>query len=280
LIEAVFRRSPGDPLAIPFSIADRSVQLAAPVVDALGRLFTLAEQRFSTPQVLDLLALDVVAARFDITPRDVEVLTGWLTRANVRWGRDADHREAHGHPRSDKTSWRFGLSRLLLGYAMENEPPALVAGVLPAPEAEGLEAAALGRACDFVESLFAAASALGGEHSPEVWPEVVGAALDALCLNDADTAWQHQEVREALVSLADNARGAGYSGPIGGAAYRELLFATLDAARPARGLLMGGVTFCSMLPLCTLPFRVGRNSSSPTPVRASVSTRRCHRACW
>jgi exodeoxyribonuclease V gamma subunit len=256
LIEAVFRRSPGDALAIPFSIADRSVQLAAPVVDALGRLFTLAEQRFSTPQVLDLLALDVVAARFGITPRDVEVLTGWLTRANVRWGRDADHRAAHGHPHSDKTSWHFGLSRLLLGYAMENEPPALVGGVLPAPEAEGLEAAALGKACDFVEALFEATRALGGEHTPGAWPEVVGAALDALCLNDADTAWQHQEVREALASLADNAREAGYSEPIGGAAYRELLFATLDAARPARGLLMGGVTFCSMVPLCTLPFRV------------------------
>lgn len=256
LIEAVFRRGPGDPLAIPFSIADRSVQLAAPVVDALGRAFTLAEQRFSTPQVLDLLALDVVAARFGITPRDVEVLTGWLTRANVRWGRDAEHRHEHGHPRSDKTSWHFGLSRLLIGYAMENDPPALVGGVLPAAEAEGLEAATLGKACDFVEALFAATSALATPHLPSEWPEVVGAALEALCVNDADTAWQHQAVREALVTLANNARDAGYAEPIGGVAYRELLFATLDAARPARGLLMGGVTFCSMVPLCTLPFRV------------------------
>jgi exodeoxyribonuclease V gamma subunit len=256
LVEAVFRRSPGDPAAIPFSIADRSAKMAAPVVDALGRLFTLAEQRFSTPQVLDLLALEVVAGRFGITPRDVEQLTGWLTRSNVRWGRDADHREAHGHPRSDKTSWHFGLTRLLLGYAMENDPPALVGEVLPAAEAEGLEAAALGKLCDFVQALFGAASALGEAHPPGAWPEVVGAALDALCVNDADTAWQHQALREALVSLADNARESGYAGPIGGAAFRELLFDTVDAKRPARGLLMGGVTFCSMVPLCTLPFRV------------------------
>jgi exodeoxyribonuclease V gamma subunit len=256
LIEAVFRRSPGDPAAIPFAIADRSAQMAAPVVDALGRLFTLAEQRFSTPQVLDLLALDVVAARFGITPRDVEQVTGWLTRSNVRWGRDADHREAHGHPRSDKTSWHFGLTRLLLGYAMENDPPALVGGVLPAPEAEGLEAVALGKLCDFVQALFSAASAFGEEHPPAAWPELVGGALDALCVNDTDTAWQHEQVRQALVSLADNAREAGYGAPIGGAAFRELLFDTIDAARPARGLLMGGVTFCSMVPLCTLPFRV------------------------
>lgn len=256
LIESVFRRGPGDPAAIPFSIADRSVQMAAPVVDTLGRVFTLAEQRFSTPQVLDLLALDVVAGRFGITPRDVEQLTGWLTRANVRWGRDADHRQAHGHPRSDKTSWHFGLSRLLLGYAMDNDPPELVSGVLPAPEAEGLEAVALGKLCDFVQALSSAAVALGEAHTPAAWPEIVGAALDALCVNDTDTAWQHQEVREALATLANNAREAGYDGPIGGAAFRELLFDTIDGARPARGLLMGGVTFCSMVPLCTLPFRI------------------------
>jgi exodeoxyribonuclease V gamma subunit len=256
LIEAVFRRSPGDASAIPFSIADRSVQVAAPVVDALGRVFTLAEHRFSTPEVLDLLSLEVVAARFGITPRDVEQVTGWLTRANVRWGRDAEHRVAHGHPRSDKTSWHFGLQRLLLGYAMDNDPPVLVGDVLPAPEAEGLEAAALGKLCDFVEALFAATAALATPHAPEAWPDVVGTALEALCVSDPDTAWQHEQVRVALRTLAENARGAGYSEPIGGAAYRELLFGTLDSARPARGLLMGGVTFCSMVPLCTLPFRV------------------------
>jgi exodeoxyribonuclease V gamma subunit len=256
LIEAVFRRTPGDPTAIPFSIADRSAQMAAPVVDALGRVFALGEQRFSTPQVLDLLALEVVAGRFGITPRDIEQLTGWLTRVNVRWGRDAEHRRAHGHPLSDKTSWRFGLSRLLLGYAVENDPPALLGDVLPAAEAEGLEAAALGRLCDFVEALFTAAEALAQPHPPADWPEVVMAALEALCVNDADTAWQHDEVRAAVRTLAENAASAGYEQPIGGAAYRELLFDALDGARPARGLLMGGVTFCSMVPLCTLPFRV------------------------
>lgn len=256
LIEAVFRRSPGDPSVIPFSIADRSVQMAAPVVDALGRVFALGDQRFSTPQVLDLLALEVVAGRFGITPRDIEQLTGWLTRVNVRWGRDAEHRHAHGHPLSDKTSWRFGLSRLLLGYAVENDPPALLGSVLPAAEAEGLEAAALGRLCDFVEALFAAADALARPHPPAEWPDVVLGALEALCVNDGDTAWQHEEVRVAVRTLAEHALGAGYEQPIGGAAYRELLFDTLNAARPARGLLMGGVTFCSMVPLCTLPFRV------------------------
>ncbi len=256
LIEAVFRRGPDDPAKIPYSIADRSVQTSAPVVEALERLFALASQRLSLPQVLDLLALDVVAARFEITPRDLERMTLWLTKANVRWGMDAGHRASHGHPDSDHNSWRFGLLRLLLGYAVDSQAPALVFDVLPLAGAEGSEAAALGKLCAFVEALFSHLVTLGKAHPPADWPAVVGAALDALCVNDEETAWQHQALREGLSGLAGNAKAAAYAEPIVGSAYRELLFEAVNAARPARGFLMGGVTFCSMVPLRTIPFRV------------------------
>ena len=123
LIEAVFRRGFEDPYRIPYSIADRSVQTSAPVVDALQRLFALADQRLSAPQVLDLLSRDVVAARFDISPQDLEQMTYWLTSTNVRWGMDADHRQAHGHPHSDKNSWEFGLRRLFLGVRHRERKP-------------------------------------------------------------------------------------------------------------------------------------------------------------
>jgi exodeoxyribonuclease V gamma subunit len=232
------------------------LQTSAPVIDALERLFALGDQRLSAPQVLDLLALEVVAARFEITPQDLELMTHWLTSTNVRWGMDAEHRHAHGHPRSDQNSWRLGLRRLFLGYAIESEHPALVFDTLPAEGIEGTEAAALGKLSAFVETLFLHVAALGAPHPPAEWPAVVGGALEALCMSDEETAWQHQEVREALSLLSTRARAAGYAEPIGGAAFGEILFETINAARPARGFLMGGVTFCSMVPLRTIPFRV------------------------
>ena len=127
---------------------------------------------------------------------------------------------------------------------------------MPASLAEGTEAAALGRLAAFVDALFVHVTALGKSHTPAAWPDVVGAALDALCVNDAESAWQHQELREALTLLAARASAAGYDEPVGGAAFGELLFETINTARPGRGFLMGGVTFCSMVPLRTIPFRV------------------------
>lgn len=256
LIEAVFRRGSEDAYRIPYSIADRTVQTSAPVVDALERLFALGDQRLSAPQVLDLLALDVIALRFELTPQDLELATHWLTSTNVRWGIDAAHKNVHGHPSSDQNSWRLGLRRLFLGYAVDTEEPGLVFDTLPAEGAEGTLAATLGRLSAFVETLFQHVAALAAPHSPEEWPTVVGAALEALCVSDEDTAWQHQELREALTLLQSRAAAAGYTEPIGGAALREILFEAVNSARPARGFLMGGVTFCSMVPLRTIPFRV------------------------
>jgi len=256
LIDAVFRRSGDDLQRIPYSLADRVLEAAAPVASALDRLFLLAGQRLSTSQVLDLLALEVVAARFEITPSDLEQITEWLQRTNVRWGIDADHREAHGHPRSDANTWRLGVRRLLLGYAMSSDPPALVSGILPQPGPSGSAAAALGKLASFLESLFQHLDTLAQPHRASEWPELVSAALDALVQHDADTAWQHQELLEALRALTRRAIEAGYDEPIGSAALHGMLFEAVNGGRPARGFLMGGVTFCSMVPLRSIPFRV------------------------
>ncbi|MEY4547647.1 MAG: exodeoxyribonuclease gamma subunit, partial [Pseudomonadota bacterium] len=256
LIDAVFRRASDDPQRVPYSIADRVLEAAAPVASALDRLFLLATQRLSTSQVLDLLALEVVAERFELTPRDLEQITEWLRSTNVRWGIDADHRVAHGHPRSDANTWRLGLRRLLLGYAMASEPPVLVAGVLPEPGPSGSNAAALGKLAAFLDALFQHLGALGQPHPPAAWPGVVNAALEALVLQDADTAWQHQELLESLRTLSSRAQEAGFDSPIGSTALRNLLFETSQGSRPSRGFLMGGVTFCSMVPLRSIPFRV------------------------
>lgn len=256
LIEAVFRRREGDAHRIPYSIADRSVRTSAPVVDALGRVLSLVFERLSAPQLLDLLALDVVASHFEITPKDVERMTEWLTGANVRWGKDALHRETHGHPRSDANTWRLGLRRLLLGYAVESDGTELLCGTLPESTSLGTEAAALGKLARFVETLFAVLDALAVPQCAAGWARTIGSALDALTVNDERTAWQHQEVRDALTALTARAEAAGYAEVISAPAFGELLFDSINAARPARGFLMGGVTFCSMVPLRTVPFKV------------------------
>jgi exodeoxyribonuclease V gamma subunit len=256
LIEAVFQRDHQDGYRIPYSIADRSIRDAAPVVDALARILELVGTRLNAPQILDLLALEVVAQRFDILPQDVEKLTRWVSLANIRWGMDAEHHQREGHPYAEANSWRFGLRRLLMGYAVSNSNAEVFGDTLPLEAVEGIAAGLLGKLCEFLDRLFSHLLAFLEPRTPQGWQDSVSAALEDLLHNDPDNAWQHQELRTALGEIAERARSADFEGTLTHQAFTRLLLDTANDARPARGFLAKGVTFCSMVPLRSIPFRV------------------------
>lgn len=256
LIEAVFQRDHQEGYRIPYAIADRSLRHAAPVVDALARILELTGTRLNAPQILDLLALEVVARRFEILPEDVEHVTRWVGLANIRWGVDAEHHQREGHPYAEANSWRFGLRRLLLGYAVVNSDAEVFGDTLPLEAVEGNGAALLGKLCEFLDRLFSHLTSFLTPATPDEWQRRIGAALDDLIVLDAEHAWEHGELRAALAHIAERARDAGYTGTLTHSAFARLLLATAGEARPARGFLSRGVTFCSMVPLRSIPFRV------------------------
>ncbi len=67
LISAVFGAPTGGRTPIPYRIADRSARTTHEVFEALARLLDLLPGRMTAPQVLDLLATDIVRSRFGIT---------------------------------------------------------------------------------------------------------------------------------------------------------------------------------------------------------------------
>ena len=89
---------------------------ASPTIEAFHRLLQLVGSRVTVSEILDLLAVESVHLRFEISAEDLDTITEWVGAAGVRWGVDAQHRGEHGQPRYDQNTWRFGLQRLLLGY--------------------------------------------------------------------------------------------------------------------------------------------------------------------
>ncbi len=256
LIEAVFERPPGDPLRIPYCISDRSVRAAAPVVDALDKLFDLSTSRLSAPDIVDFLTLEVVSSRFEIDRSELGQVAHWLASTNIRWGVDATHKQAHGHPRHENNTWRAGIERLLLGYAFEGQQQTLVCDRLPTSGLEGSRAVLLGKLAEYLEVLFRVVDAMQSPKPMRQWQQEVGRAVEALLVSDSATKWQHEAVHKGLADLSARAEAAGYEEPVAPLALRDLLLSHLDGVRPARGFMTGGVTFCSMVPLRTIPFRI------------------------
>ena len=256
LIEAVFERDRADPRFIPYRIADRSIRRESAVIDAFQRMLALVGGRAAASDLLDLLSLEAIGRKFGIEPADVETITDWVVQTGIRWGIDERHRERHDQPPERQNTWRFGLDRLLLGYAMPGSGRTTYEGVLPYDEIEGQTAQLAGRVAEFSSRLFEHLRALREPRTIPGWRDALGRVLDTLLAHDTETAWQHQRIREALAELVEQAAGAGFDEPVDIVIVRSLLDGVIDESHPARGFLAGGVTFCAMVPMRSIPFKV------------------------
>ncbi len=256
-IESVFSSSEAAELApIPYQIADRRASVLSEVADALLAVLDLVRSRLHLSEVLDLLHRPVVRERFDIGEPDMALVERWLIDAGARWGIDDAHRAREGQPRVHQNSLRFGLERLLVGYACADGAELPFAGVLAASEVEGQRALLLGKVARFLECLFRLADAL---REPLPVARAVPVLLDALAQlfsTERGRERDHHALRESLSQLAADAARAGHEAPLSSLALRRLLEKRVDAGRISTGFLSGGVTFCEHVPMRAIPFRV------------------------
>ena len=107
-VEAVFDSSG----TIPFNIG-RLRRRDGAAVRAFLDLLALPGSRFSVSQVTAPLRAPSVAARFHLRDTDLAEIRGWIANAGIHWGIGS-----HDVPSSIHHTWRHGLKRLLLGYAV------------------------------------------------------------------------------------------------------------------------------------------------------------------
>lgn len=256
LIEAVFASAPRE-RRIPFSIADRGAPAEEPLVEALFALLELSGGRFDASQVLSLLELPAVRRRFGLDEAGLTRIRRWTRDAGIRWGLDARTKALWELPATAEHTWRMGLDRLLLGYALPGYGRDLYAGILPHDEVEGSEAEALGQWQTFVEALFGL-DIEGRESRPlAAWVENLHAVLNRFFAPRDREENEIQGLRAALETLRANAEQAGFTEPVGLAVVKSALRDGLNAAEsPAGRFLSGGVTCCALVPMRSIPFPV------------------------
>ena len=256
LVEAVFGRPKEDPRNVPFRIADRSIRRDSPAAEAFLGALDLMDSRFGAARVMDLLSIQGVHRHFGITSDELPTIARWIGDVGIRWGIDAEHRTDHGQPPYEENTWRFGLDRLLLGAAMRGDGLRVFRGVLPFDDIEGSASELAGRFTAFAQTLFSFETRLRDPRSLGRWRDDLSALLEQLVHLDDDVAWAHEQIRRILNEAADDAESVGLEVEIPLSAIRNLMRSALTDGRSAYGFLTGSVTFCEMLPMRAIPFRV------------------------
>lgn len=237
---------------VQHAIADRSLRLTNTALDVFIRFLQVCRSRFGWQGVLDLLEQPVVYGGFGLSEAELDLIRFWIEDTRVRWGRDSSHKQELGLPPSPENTWRAALDRLLMGYAVADDTES-VDGVLPYRDIEGLSAQALGGFHDFLQTLFNAVKELGMAMTLSEWSEVLSRYTGVL-LGQAD-AVERQQLNELLQELTERYATVHHE-PLTLDVMIDWLESRVSEHKSSTGFLRGQLTFCSMLPMRSIPFQV------------------------
>jgi len=254
-ISAVFEGSQGGSRRIPYSIADRTIRSDGRLTRALLAILELPGKRFPVTGVMDILSFPAISTTFGIEAEDFDHLRSWLEELRVRWGMDEKERQREGFPPYRENSWRAGLERLLLGYAMPDEN-ALFADILPFHDMEGDNPERAGKLVRFVEMLYGLVEKLDQERTLADWELLCREILTDFFTLGEDEAQELSFLTALLENLRMLPELTGFFGAVGLPVFRSWLGSSLERQERGLGFLTGGVTFCAMLPMRSIPFRV------------------------
>ncbi|AKU20607.1 exodeoxyribonuclease V subunit gamma [Massilia sp. NR 4-1] len=256
-IHAVFgQHKRSDARYIPFEIGDVNDRSVNPLLVALEWLLRLPQQRCRQSEVRDLLDVPALAARFGLAADDLPTLGLWIEGAGVRWGLDRQHREGLGlGPAGEQNAWIFGVRRMLLGYASGHG--AAFNGIEPYGEVGGLDAALAGSLAQLVEALLHWRALLAQPRTPEQWGVQARALLAAFFkASDEGDRLMLAQLDETLNRWLETSAGAGFEEAVPLAVLREAWLGALDEPSLEHQFVSGGVTFCTLMPMRAVPFRV------------------------
>ncbi|EGA4863018.1 exodeoxyribonuclease V subunit gamma [Escherichia coli] len=253
-IQAVFGSAPADRY-LPYAISDRRARQSHPVLEAFISLLSLPDSRFVSEDVLALLDVPVLAARFDITEEGLRYLRQWVNESGIRWGIDDDNVRELELPATGQHTWRFGLTRMLLGYAMESAQGEWQS-VLPYDESSGLIAELVGHLSSLLMQLNIWRRGLAQERPLEEWLPVCRDMLNAFFLPDVETEAAMTLIEQQWQAIIAEGLGAQYGDAVPLSLLRDELAQRLDQERISQRFLAGPVNICTLMPMRSIPFKV------------------------
>lgn len=256
-IRAVFGQlERGDPRFIPFTLADQGQRGRDPLLIAVEHLLKLPDSRFPVSEILDLLDVPALRARFGVEERDLPTLHRWIEGAGIRWGMNAEQRAGLGLPQElEQNSWRFGLRRMLLGYAVGSA--SACEGIEPYDEIGGLDAALIGPLVALLDALEIAHHELTQPGPPKQW----GVRLQGLIQLFFKASNEHDDyllaqLEELRETWLDTCESVGLQDELPLTVVREAWLAGLDQGRLSQRFLAGAVNFCTLMPMRAIPFKL------------------------
>ena len=235
----------------PFTIADESFQSGDSLFTAVEAILLISAESFKAEEIMQLLDSGYIRERFNIT--NTALIRSVVNLANIRFG-------IQGSEEDDTVtvSWNTGLQRILYGICMSGADEYVVNGdtIYPLDVAEGADALELVRLNHFVEVLKWYVNGRAAKRTLSGWGQYIQQLTDNLVLqpdlNEVDEDYQRlQEYLENLNLLTDT-----YNEAVSFEVFKHSFLDIIATQTRSGSFAVGGITFCSLIPMRSIPFKV------------------------
>ena len=248
-VRAVFHNAP---VSIPFQVSGASATSDDTIVAALGLILRFGDDDFTSEKVVSLLEQKRISQRFGIG--DTGYIRSVVRKANIRFGLE--------NRKEDDTvyvGWKYGLDKILLGYAMLTEeefPISEDLALYPFKDTEASASYDLFRLKHFVETLHSVTAAQREERTLADWKNWLFAeVIDPMVYRDDFSKDDRTELTSIYRSLSFTDR-LDYGQPVPFRVFMAELDKRLFAEPRTIRLNTGRVTVSSPVPVRGIPFRV------------------------
>lgn len=266
LISASFGLADGETTAthpghrLRVRLADRSLRQLNPLLSVLSSVLQLVDSRMEATSLLDLFTSAPVARKFGFSEDDLLTVHDLVGRSGVRWGLDADHRDAFGMKTFGQNTWSAGLDRLLLGVTMDEQGQQFIGTALPLDDVDSSDVELVGRIAECVNRVRRATDDLIEPRPLDQWVEACKHVLETLTATTVSDGWQtahaYAELGRLAEAVSDRSHASDDSALLSTTELRALL-GEVFRGRPSRAnFRTGTLTMCTMMPMRSIPHRV------------------------
>jgi exodeoxyribonuclease V gamma subunit len=246
-IKAVFNNAP---YKFRYTIADESYADSDNIFNAIHAILQVTEENFKAEEVLQLLDSSYIRNRFQI--EDISLIRRVVDAANIRFGMEGDL--------EDETyliSWKYGLKRIMYGICMsgEEEYGEGAGSFYPIDVLEGSATQEVVRFCHFVEVLMDAVKERKHARTINEWVLYVESVLHNLVYEPQEDI--DEDYNALMQQLTDyNLLNEYMSDAVAFDVFGHSFLQTLTGNTRSGLFVNGGITFCSLIPMRSIPFKV------------------------
>lgn len=256
-IKAVFDHTESHLPRIPYHAGYSPGSSEMGMERALLRLLSLIDSRFEFAGVIDLFRMKPVYHSFGISDSDTAKLERWIEENHVVWGLDAEHRKEFGQPAEDLETWNSAYRRGWNGHIHGGEEGDIANGVLLYQSIRSTNDQQIWAAfSSYLNQLADMRTEIKRRKTCLDWSDWITDRMESLFDEAGPGRDEMHGIKRIIGRISEQYDAAKCNTEIPFTLFKSELVSMLDRQKASGALFTKGVTFSSMVPVRSIPFKV------------------------